>query len=83
MSSSLPTTASTSIDVLRSAIEAVAAERTIETSFAVDHAYVRGDADRLRQVFDNLLRNAIKYSPGGEAVHVEIRALGNGFYDRG
>ncbi len=67
------------IDVLRSAIEAVAAERTIESSLAVDHAYVRGDADRLRQVFDNLLRNAIKYSPGGEAVHVELRAAGNGF----
>ncbi len=67
------------IDVLRSAIEAVAAERTIETTFSVEHAHVRGDADRLRQVFDNLLRNAIKYSPGGEPVHVELRESGNGF----
>ena len=67
------------IDILRSAIEAVAAERPIETAFSVEHAYVRGDADRLRQVFDNLLRNAIKYSPGGDPVQVEVREGGNGF----
>jgi signal transduction histidine kinase len=67
------------VDVLRSAIEALAAERAIETMIAPEHAYVRGDADRLRQVFDNLLRNAIKYSPGGEPVAVELREAGNGF----
>jgi signal transduction histidine kinase len=67
------------VDVLRSTIEAAAAERTIETMFALDHAHVRGDTDRLRQVFDNLLHNAIKYSPGGEPVHVELREGGNGF----
>ena len=67
------------IEILCSAIEAVAAERTIENAFAVEHAYVRGDAERLRQVFDNLLRNAIKYSPGGEPVRVEVREAGNGF----
>jgi signal transduction histidine kinase len=67
------------IDILRSAIEAVVAERPVETAFAVEHAYVRGDADRLRQVFDNLLRNAIKYSPGGEPIRAELREAGNGF----
>jgi signal transduction histidine kinase len=67
------------IDVLRAAIEAVAAERTIETTFSTEHANVRGDADRLRQVFDNLLRNAIKYSPGGEPVRVEVRDVSNGY----
>ena len=36
-------------------------------------AWVLGDADRLAQVLDNLLDNAIRYSPPGAAVTVEIR----------
>lgn len=67
------------VDVLRSAIESMAAEREIETAFALPHAYVRGDTDRLRQVFDNLLRNAIKYSPGGEPLRVQLNESGAGF----
>lgn len=66
-------------DVLRSAIEVVAGERAIHLTQGAEHAYVRGDADRLRQVFDNLLRNAIKYTPGGEPIEVELRETGSGF----
>lgn len=33
---------------------------------------VAGDADRLRQVLGNLVDNAIKYSPGGGQVRVEL-----------
>lgn len=33
---------------------------------------VRGDPDRLAQVITNLLSNAAKYSPAGEAVHVRV-----------
>jgi signal transduction histidine kinase len=35
---------------------------------------VRGDRERLRQVLRNLLENAVKYSPAGEAVDVRSRA---------
>ena len=35
---------------------------------------VRGDAERLRQLVDNLISNAIKYSDSGGEVHVEARA---------
>jgi len=37
-----------------------------------DPAWVLGDADRLAQVLDNLLNNAIRYSPPGSTVTVEI-----------
>jgi signal transduction histidine kinase len=65
------------IDVAKAAIELHAAERAINFTTDLTSAHVRGDADRLRQVFDNLLRNAIKYSPGGEAVDVTVSAEGD------
>ncbi len=32
--------------------------------------FVQGDPDRLRQVFENIIRNALKYSPGDVRIHV-------------
>lgn len=40
-------------------------------------AMVRGDPDRLRQVFINLLDNAIRYSPPGESVSVNVSRVGD------
>jgi len=37
-------------------------------------AVATGDADRLARAVDNLLRNAIEASPGGDVVAVEVRA---------
>jgi signal transduction histidine kinase len=37
---------------------------------------VRGDADRLVQVMDNLLSNAAKFSPVGETVQVALERRG-------
>ena len=39
-------------------------------------AVATGDADRLARAVDNLLRNAVEASPGGDTVDVEVRADG-------
>ena len=43
---------------------------SIELSFPEDFPLIQGDAARLRQVIDNLLTNAIKYSPPGQTITV-------------
>ena len=60
------------IKLLREAIDLHIVERATELAAEPAEAFVRGDTERLKQVFDNLLRNAIKYSPGGEPVRVEL-----------
>ena len=60
------------VEVLTGVVETHATDRGITFTKNVEKALVRGDAERLRQVFDNLLRNAIKYSPGGEPVEISL-----------
>jgi signal transduction histidine kinase len=47
-------------------------EVRITASVSSSLPHIRGDRERLRQVLGNLIENAIKYSPAGEAV--EVRA---------
>ncbi len=61
------------VQLIQEAIDLHTKERAIAFRYDVATAFVRGDAERLRQVFDNLLRNAIKYSPNGEGVSVDLR----------
>lgn len=61
------------IELLGKAIEARRPERQIELNSDAAAAFVRGDADRLIVVFDNLLRNAIRFSPNGDPVSVTLR----------
>ncbi|HVA27664.1 MAG TPA: hybrid sensor histidine kinase/response regulator, partial [Candidatus Baltobacteraceae bacterium] len=67
------------IDLLKKAIDLHRPEREISFACDVKAAYVRGDGERLTQVFDNLLRNAIKYSPGGEPVGVSLHSRDDRF----
>ena len=49
----------------------------IVASFPADFPAVEGDAGRLEQVLNNLVSNAIKYSPTGGRIKVTGRALPN------
>jgi len=56
-------------------LSALAARRKVSlTVTGAESAWVAGDTDRLSQVLDNLLDNAIRYSPEGSTVTVEVRS---------
>jgi two-component system OmpR family sensor kinase len=40
-------------------------------------AFVLGDADQLRQVLGNLLRNALVHTPAGTPIEVDVRQIGD------
>jgi len=61
------------IEGCRRTVEADDAEVSVETDRAV-----RGDANRLKQLFENLLRNAVEH--GDENVTVTVGDLEDGFY---
>jgi two-component system OmpR family sensor kinase len=42
----------------------------------IDQAYVNGDRDRLKQVFINLVANAIQYTPQGGEVFLSLERIG-------
>ncbi len=65
-------------DVLRASLEAVesaciAQKIGILPELAVGPWYAKGDATRLRQAFDNLLRNAMEAQPDGGEIHVAAK----------
>jgi signal transduction histidine kinase len=48
---------------------------TLVTAADESPVWIRGDADRLRQLLLTLLENAIRYTDAGGAITVEVRAL--------
>ena len=57
--------------LVRGIAEQYADRRQVDVTIESD-AHVTGDEDRLRQVFSNLVDNAVKYSPGKGPPSVEI-----------
>lgn len=62
-------------ELVNRAVIARASEREMHLT-GIEGALVRGDAKRLREVIDIVLDNALRYSPGGEAVDVTIERDG-------
>lgn len=67
------------VDLSAVADDAVTDARAIDPDRPVDldaptPAIVSGDPQRLRQVIDNLLRNARTHTPAGTGIHVVVRA---------
>jgi PAS domain S-box-containing protein len=51
--------------------------REVRVRSDLETSIVRADSARLRQVFENLIGNAIKYSPEGKPVYVAVRRRGD------
>ncbi|MET0423320.1 MAG: ATP-binding protein [Actinoplanes sp.] len=61
-------------DALTAAAPAAAGAGMRLAPFGGDQLWLAGDAHRLRQVVDDVLANAIKYSPGGGEVRTTLEA---------
>lgn len=48
---------------------------SLSTTPALAQAWVSGDAGRLRQLFNNLLENSLRYSAGGGQISIELSGM--------
>jgi two-component system, NtrC family, sensor histidine kinase GlrK len=67
-------------DIARQVTEAhklAIAARSLDFTLHIEPAVLTADADKLRVVIDNLVSNAIKYSPEGGIISLSVRAGGH------
>ncbi|HET7467820.1 MAG TPA: HAMP domain-containing sensor histidine kinase [Candidatus Dormibacteraeota bacterium] len=64
------------LDIVRP--RAAAADLALETELPADLPPVAADPERLHQVLDNLLDNAVKYAPPGSKVRISASGNGSG-----
>lgn len=57
---------------------AVDGERAVRASVPRDPVVVRADRERVDQIVDNLVRNAIRYTPPGTPIDIEVAPPGEG-----
>ena len=69
-------TLATALDICRSDILDKGLKLEVDT--AAPAAHVRADAARLHQVFWNLVKNAVKFTPAGGTIYVSTRNEGGG-----
>jgi two-component sensor histidine kinase/CheY-like chemotaxis protein len=65
------------VELLREVAALHQDQRLIQVIASAGPVVGRFDWQRMRQVFDNLISNAIKYSPSGEPVHVAVSRVGS------
>jgi signal transduction histidine kinase len=59
-------------EIVKDTVESLSAQREIDLKIDAKDPVVRGDPPRLRQVFENIIGNAIKYSPSGAPVQARV-----------
>jgi signal transduction histidine kinase/DNA-binding response OmpR family regulator len=59
-------------EIVKETVESLSPERQIDLSISAKDPVVRGDPPRLRQVFENIMGNAIKYSAADSPVQVRV-----------
>ncbi|HET9096343.1 MAG TPA: hybrid sensor histidine kinase/response regulator [Candidatus Baltobacteraceae bacterium] len=59
-------------EIVKETIESLVPQRQIKLTLKTHDPVVRGDPARLRQVFENIISNAIKYSPDGHPIEVRV-----------